>query len=143
MHMDNMLGEGIQLIDPERFQRGGICYALTRRVKENTCTNPTYGTCNEGVRYGGSHDAFVFAFAEQLPNSTFDVLGFGSNSVGQENVLIYFFKVMLMYKVRNPCKRVQIMHMHCGVRTYSPGPRVNGRHSGMVARGALGRFMNK
>ena len=118
MHMDNQLGEGFELIDTERLQRGGICYALTRRVKENTCTNPTYGTCNEGVHYTRSHDAFVFSLPNKLPESTFDMLTFSSNSIGQENALIYFFKTVLRYKVQNPCKIVEIMHTHCGVRMY-------------------------
>ena len=132
MHMDNQLGEGTDLIDTKRFQSGGICYALTRRVKENTCTNPTYGTCNEGVHYTGSHDAFVFSFPKKLPESTFDMLTFSSNSIGQENALIYFFKMVLHYKVQNPCKIVQIMHTHCGVRMYSSGGRVNKRLSAVA-----------
>ena len=61
--------------------------------------------------YMGSHDAFVFAapIAKRIPPK----LSFTQNHLGAENVVIWEFKNTKGYVVRNPCRVVRAMHLHC------------------------------
>lgn len=133
LHMDNVLGSGVELIDTDKFMKDDICYALTRTVEPGSCSQANQSVhCNYDSKYIGSHDAFVFSLKKKRPVIDFSALNFNGDSDGQENVLIWFFEDVLHYRVLNPCKVINIYHQHCSKHHTRTGQRVNyeGRSKG-------------
>ena len=48
-----------------------------------------------------------------LPRTHLCYLKFTQSDLGQENVLMWFFKKKLGYQVLNPCKLLKVIHKHC------------------------------
>ena len=114
MHQDNILGEGIEHLDISSLLSSRITYALTRHVNTSNCAYALKSAnCNHNAVYIGSHDAFIFSLQRVLPDESFDDLNFTQNSLGQENILIWWFENHLNYVVSNPCKSFHVYHHHC------------------------------
>ena len=112
--MDNYLGVGWEKIDLTQFLTQRMVYALTRHVvvDDTTCTSKMLNhlkrsACNPGVSYIGSHDTFVFYSDRQfLEKDLLTDLSISQTSNGMENVMIWYFRTELGFKVINPCIHV-------------------------------------
>ena len=114
LHMDNVLSDGVDLIDTEYMERENVTYALSRTVTNSSCQRAADDYhCGNNGNY--TQDAFVFSLKSPLPNVTFDILDFNAAMMGMENVMIYFFRVVMKYHVTNPCYTVKILHNHCSL----------------------------
>ena len=141
LHMDNVMGAGVELIDAELFRNEDICYSLTWTVEPGACPQAkALAHCGYNSRYFGSHDAFVFSIKKERHVNDFAVLNFNGDSDGQENVLIWFFRNVLHYRVLNPCKVIHIYHQHCSKIHTRSGGRVN---KGPLAKNGISPFTEK
>jgi len=119
IHMDNVLGAGVELIDVEKFNKEDLCYALTRTLEPGACSDPAHNRanvvphCSAGSEYCSSHDVYAFVLKKKRPATDFGPLNFDGDVLGQENIIIWFFRDVLQYRVLNPCKVVNIYHQHC------------------------------
>ena len=99
-----------------------LVYALSRHP-----SNPCIGRSDYCESYTGSHDAFVFALP--LPPKFSSRLDFTQNHIGAENVVIWEFRHLPGYVVRNPCQAVRCYHVHCtNARHYSMGTISRGKN---------------
>ena len=100
-------------------------------------------SCNPGVRYIGSHDAFVFFSDRQFLGKDLltDLSTVSQTSDGMENVMIWYFRTVLGFKVINPCPHVKIYHQHRVPIRNKIRKRINrGRNSG---KNGLAPFTDK
>jgi hypothetical protein len=99
-----------------------LVYALSRHP-----SNPCAGRSDYCEDYTGSHDAFIFALP--LPPNFSRRLDFTQNNIAAENVVIWEFKRLEGYLVKNPCHTVKIYHLHCtNERHYSKGAISRGKN---------------
>lgn len=115
IHQDNYLGKGWDDVDFTHLRTNHLMYALTRHsVTEKYPCNAAIGaSCNPGAIYLGSHDTFVFYSDRNFPKNMLLDLNIIPSSSGMENVLIWYFRKTLNYKVTNPCKHLIVYHNHC------------------------------
>lgn len=114
-HMDNFIGEGWDDIDLTRFRTQHMMYALTRHsvTEEYPCNAALGASCNPGSMYLGSHDMFIWFSDRSFSRKLLKDLDIVPSSSGMENVLIWYFRKELGFKVLNPCQRIKIYHNHC------------------------------
>jgi hypothetical protein len=86
--------------------RQHLAYALSRHPSYPCLSRPDY--CED---YTGSHDAFVFA--PPLPAKFASRLDFTQNNIGAENIVIWEFRRLDGFVVKNPCHTVRCYHVHC------------------------------
>ena len=139
-HMDNFLGEGWEDIDLTQFRTQHMMYALTRHsvTEEYPCNAALGASCNPGSMYLGSHDMFVFFVDRQFSRKLLKDLDIVPSSSGMENVLIWYFRTELGFKVINPCIHVKIYHNHCLPIREKGRKRYN-----MKGKNGLAPFTNK
>ena len=113
MHQDNFLGEGWEKVNFWILRKQRIMYALTlHSVTEKPSCHPS-ASWNPGKIYIGSHDVFVFYSDRRFKKAMLKELDIVPSSNGMENVLIWYFKEKLGYKVLNACKVLIFYHNHC------------------------------
>ena len=115
LHQDNFLGEGWNTIDFDEIRSQRVMYALTRHAISNQmgCNAALSANCNPGAMYIGSHDTFAFFMDKKFPMEMLKDLDILPSALGMENVLIYYFRNNLSYKVLNPCLVLKVYHSHC------------------------------
>jgi len=115
MHQDNFLGEGWDEIDFNLLRNQHLMYALTRYsiTEKFPCNAALTASCNPGSLYLGSHDTFVFYSDKAFPKNMLKEIDIVPSSAGMENVLIWYFRKELNYRVTNPCLRLKVYHNHC------------------------------
>ena len=115
LNMDNYLDEGFKNIDTGRLRREKLMYSVTRHTltKDLHCPGARRGNCNKNSVYVGSHDAFIFNLKTPFPVLHLHYLNFTQSDLGQENILMWFFRKKLGYHVTNPCKVLKVIHRHC------------------------------
>ena len=113
-HQDNMFGAGWDRLQPNILKENKILYALTRHSAWNSnCTAAKSYVCDDGAKYVGSHDTFVF-YVQNITTSKLKPLDLVTpNLNGMENVLMWLFRDVLGYKLLNPCKILFVHHQHC------------------------------
>ncbi|XP_012555614.1 uncharacterized protein LOC105844041 isoform X1 [Hydra vulgaris] len=115
MHMDNFLGSGWEDVDFTLLRTQRLVYALTRHsvTSKFPCNAAVSASCNPGTAYMGSHDAFVFHADRDFEKEMLQELDTGPNSNGIENVLIWYLREKMGYRVINPCLHLIVYHNHC------------------------------
>ena len=117
MHMDILIGDGWDMVNKTHLKTNKLVYALTRHsiTNDSTCDAAgLFATCHQGSKYIGSHDAFVFYSDQDFPSEMLNEFAtFGANSNGIENVIIWYLREKMGYKVINPCRKLVIFHRHC------------------------------
>ena len=115
IHQDNFLGEGWEDIMFNVLRNQRVLYALTRHsvTDKYPCNAAQTAACNPGLPYLGSHDTFAFYSDKQFPREMLKELDIVPSSSGMENVLIWFFRTKLNYRVINPCWKLKVYHNHC------------------------------
>jgi hypothetical protein len=99
-----------------------LVYALSRHP-----SNPCVGRADYCEGYTGSHDSFVFALP--LPYRFSSRVDFTQNHIGAENVIIWEFRRLEGYVVRNPCHTIKCYHVHCtNERHYKMGTISRGKN---------------
>ena len=81
--------------------------------------------CGGDLKYIGSHDAFLFHLKEPLPEEALKELEYKIWDYGAENVLMGVFHKLLHYCILNPCKILEVYHLHCSAVRRSDGVRIN------------------
>ena len=113
-HQDNMFGAGWNQLKPNILKEKKILYALTRHSALNSsCKAAKSFVCDDGARYVGSHDTFVFYVRSITSDQLKPLDSVTPNLNGMENVLMWLFRDILGYKLLNPCKILFVHHQHC------------------------------
>ena len=72
-------------------------------------------TCIE--RNYGAYDAYVFVLRQRLSEQQLALFDFPQNAWGGENLVVYLFRHGLELRVRNPCRTLRVVHVHCQMRS--------------------------
>ena len=114
-HMDNSIASGWEDIDLIKMRNNRLMYALTRHAisEKYPCNAAVSASCNPGSPYLGSHDTFVFFADKDFGREMLKELDIVPSSSGMENVLIWYFRHELKFKVTNPCLHLIVYHSHC------------------------------
>ena len=121
---DIYLGNGFEKVDACLLNKRNIFYALTRLGKqEEACKMEDY--CGGDVEYIGAHDAFLFHLNEPIPEEALKELEYKIWDFGGENVLMGVFNKLLHYCILNPCKILEIYHLHCSAARRNDRVRIN------------------
>lgn len=115
LHQDNFLGSGWEDVDLVQMRTQHLMYALTRHsiTEKFPCDAAITASCNPGSMYLGSHDTFVFFADKDFSREMLKELDIVPSAAGMENVLIWYFRKVLKYKVINPCLKLVVYHSHC------------------------------
>ena len=115
IHQDNFLGEGWEDIDFNMIRNKRLMYALTRHAitEKFPCNAAQTASCNQGLPYLGAHDSFFFFSDKSFPRKMLKEMDIVPSSSGLENVLIWYFRKKMNYKVINPCWKLKTYHNHC------------------------------
>ena len=140
---DVYLGAGFDRVDPVVMDKQKIMYALSRKIKDDDldrpeCKRSTYKDRNACVfsHFFDSHDIFLFRLHKPINDSDLSKhLDFYISLYGQENRIIWFFKIVLQYCVLNPCDILESYHYHCSdVRSNMYLPRIETYRGNRSAR---------
>ena len=135
---DIYLGNGFEKVDASALSKRHIFYALTRLGKqEEACKMEDF--CGGDLQYIGAHDAFLFHLKEPIPEEALKELEFKIWDYGAENVLIGVFNKLLHYCTLNPCKILEIYHLHCSGARRLDRVRINNKNK----FSALAHFTNE
>ncbi|XP_071119025.1 uncharacterized protein [Haliotis cracherodii] len=116
---------GFDLIDIERLKSERLMYALTRHGRLEESCDMSGDFCDEGRKFVGSHDTYIFVPQGRLTASAIDSLTTDTMAWGIDLVITWVFQNVLSYRVLNPCKVVFVYHIHCTYIRNTGRQRVN------------------
>jgi len=113
INADCYVDKGFEYLD-ENVLNNRTMYALTRHETHEHirhCNAKDY--CGPSSKYIGSHDAFLFRLLAPVSTQLLENIDYGLNVFGVEQVLIFNLKTYGNFKMKNPCRILQIVHHHC------------------------------
>ena len=132
MNSDIYVHEGFEHLD-ENILADKTMYALTRREIAEDGRKCNYEDfCAVNYAYRGSHDAWVFRLMAPIASDTLDKINYPLNLMGIEQVLIFYFKTSEGFTVKNPCRILKIIHLHCSYKRVKKDRYINGRRLDVI-----------
>ncbi|XP_067679676.1 uncharacterized protein [Haliotis asinina] len=116
---------GFDLIDIERLKSERLMYALTRHGRLEESCDMSGDFCDEGIKFVGSHDTYIFVPHGYIPPSAIKFLSTDTMAWGIDLVITWVFQNILSFRVLNPCKVVFVYHIHCTYIRNTGRQRVN------------------
>ena len=114
MQADCYIGQGFEYLD-KAILGDKTMYFLTRHETPGNVRFCSHALemCGPKSTYIGSHDAYLFRLLVPVPSQLLDKIDFRPNIYGIEQVMMYNVRTYGGYKIKNPCKILQIIHHHC------------------------------
>ena len=113
INADCYVDKGFEYLD-ENVLNKRTMYALTRHETPEHirhCNGRNF--CGPSSKYIGSHDAFLFRLLAPVSTQLLENIDYRANIVGIEKVLIFNLRKYGNFKMKNPCRILQIVHHHC------------------------------
>ena len=113
INADCYVDKGFEYLNEGILDKGTM-YALTRHeTHEHVRLCNATDFCGPNSKYIGSHDAFLFRLLVPVSNQLLKKIDYRPNIVGIEEVLIFYLRKYGKFKIKNPCRILQIVHHHC------------------------------